>query len=75
MSDIVIIINVFCRRRQGSGSACRSVYGGFVEWQQGEMDGTQSKAVQVHLSSRGCGCHDDNGVVVATIRALIITHA
>ena len=35
--------------RQGSGSACRSIYGGFVEWQQGEIDGTQSKAIQVIL--------------------------
>ncbi|GAA0430643.1 diphosphomevalonate decarboxylase [Lentibacillus halophilus] len=34
--------------RQGSGSACRSIYGGFVEWQQGtKADGTDSYAVQV----------------------------
>jgi diphosphomevalonate decarboxylase len=32
--------------RQGSGSACRSVYGGFVEWQKGEKDdGTDSFAI------------------------------
>jgi diphosphomevalonate decarboxylase len=32
--------------RQGSGSACRSVYGGYVEWQKGErVDGTDSFAV------------------------------
>ena len=34
--------------RQGSGSACRSVYGGFVEWEMGENDdGSDSFAVQV----------------------------
>src|SRR5699024_7284824 len=34
--------------RQGSGSACRSIYGGFVEWQQGkELDGSDSFAVQL----------------------------
>lgn len=34
--------------RQGSGSACRSVYGGFVEWEKGELeDGSDSFAVQV----------------------------
>lgn len=34
--------------RQGSGSACRSIYGGFVEWEKGmQPDGTDSYAVQV----------------------------
>ncbi|WP_067837885.1 diphosphomevalonate decarboxylase [Amphibacillus sediminis] len=34
--------------RQGSGSACRSIYGGFVEWQKGENpDGTDSYAVPI----------------------------
>lgn len=34
--------------RQGSGSACRSVFGGFVEWQKGEKaDGSDSYAVQI----------------------------
>jgi diphosphomevalonate decarboxylase len=34
--------------RQGSGSACRSVYGGFVEWQKGmREDGVDSFAKQL----------------------------
>ncbi|MGY0693976.1 diphosphomevalonate decarboxylase [Virgibacillus sp. FSP13] len=34
--------------RQGSGSACRSIFGGFVEWHQGSKpDGSDSFAVQV----------------------------
>lgn len=34
--------------RQGSGSACRSIYGGFAEWQQGtKSDGSDSYAVPV----------------------------
>lgn len=34
--------------RQGSGSACRSIYGGYVEWQKGvKEDGTDSFAKQI----------------------------
>lgn len=34
--------------RQGSGSACRSVYGGFVRWHKGSLnDGTDSIAKQI----------------------------
>lgn len=34
--------------RQGSGSACRSLFGGFVSWEMGEKaDGSDSYAVQI----------------------------
>lgn len=36
--------------RLGSGSACRSVYQGFVEWQRGELaDGMDSYAIQLPI--------------------------
>ncbi|VVB59999.1 Diphosphomevalonate decarboxylase [uncultured archaeon] len=39
-------LSVLCRL--GSGSACRSVYGGFAEWKRGEKaDGSDSFAVQI----------------------------
>lgn len=38
--------------RLGSGSACRSIYGGFVQWQKGEKhDGTDSIAIQIAPAS------------------------
>ncbi|KAK2464350.1 hypothetical protein APHAL10511_003807 [Amanita phalloides] len=44
--------------RQGSGSACRSLYGGYVAWQMGSKDdGSDSLAVQVAPESHWPDMH------------------
>lgn len=43
--------------RQGSGSASRSMYGGFVRWNMGVLkDGTDSKAQQIADEKVCCHC-------------------
>ncbi|KAL0575116.1 diphosphomevalonate decarboxylase [Marasmius crinis-equi] len=44
--------------RQGSGSACRSLFGGYVAWEEGSAsDGSDSYAVQVATESHWPGIH------------------
>lgn len=44
--------------RMGSGSACRSIYGGFVQWQKGiQLDGKDSIAVQIAPASHWPDLH------------------
>ena len=47
---------MFLLTRQGSGSACRSMFGGFVKWEMGsEPSGSDSIAIQVREKTQQNG--------------------
>ena len=53
--------------RQGSGSACRSVYGGFVQWHMGSSDtGTDSIATQIKQANHW----DDLRILILVVSLL-----
>ena len=50
--------------RQGSGSACRSVHGGFVRWRMGEReDGKDSVAEQLAGADHWPGTERTNEII------------
>jgi len=58
--------------RQGSGSACRSMYGGFVEWTVGNKnDGTDSIARQIATEDHWPNLHVLIVVVLSAVLSVL----